>query len=87
MKKNNRNEILQTIHQALEPWLDDHPRIRQHTDLISDIGIDSVGILQMILYIENKYQIEIPVYEMNLEMLANVNSFIDLIESKINANL
>ena len=82
-----RSEILQTIRTALSPWLKDSELIQEGTDLITEIGIDSVGILQMILHLENEYQIIIPEYELDVEMLSSVKGFIDLIESKTNANM
>ena len=85
----NRRQILKQIASLLEPWLDDTNKSRQlneQTNLLSDIGIDSVGILQLILNIERVFAIKIDDSEIDSEMLSRAGRFIDMIERTIHGN-
>ena len=79
----NRKQILKQIASLLEPWLDDteksHP-LNEQTDLLTDLGIDSIAILQLILNIERVFAIKIDDSEIDSEMLSRTSRFIDMIE-------
>ena len=79
----NRKQILKQITSLLEPWLDDtekpHP-LNEQTDLLTDLGIDSVAILQLILNIERVFAIKIDDSEIDSEILSRTSRFIDMIE-------
>lgn len=80
-----RKNILGAIEEAIRPWLKDGG-LTEDVNLIKDIGIDSVGILQLLLNLEKRYQIQIPEYELDMATLSSLEVFIDYIENKIHAD-
>lgn len=82
----NRKQILKQIESLLEPWLDGTNKSHQfneHTDLLSELGIDSVGILKLILNIERVFTIKIDDSQLDSEMFSKTGRFIDMIERAI----
>ena len=50
-----RREIVEQLRILLEPWLQESDmaeQINEQTNLLTDLGIDSVGILQLVLGVE-----------------------------------
>ena len=85
-KVTNRNEILKKIGIILEPWIDDidHPEgLDEHTSPITDIGLDSVAIMQLILGIEKEFNITIRDNELDSEVFSKMANLIDIIEGKL----
>ena len=58
-------------------------QIRKKTHLINDLGLDSVGILHLILAVEKAFDISIKNHELDLEVLSELGNLIELIEGKI----
>lgn len=80
----NRTEIFKTLGPILEPWLDDMTSLDERTDLLIDIGLDSVAILQMVLNIEDKFNITIKDSELDSGVFSKMSNLIDIIEDKVN---
>ena len=83
----NRSELLHQISEYLEPWIlsdADREKIDEKTNLLNDLGIDSVGIMQLLLGVERDYQIVIPEHELDNKVFSRMGNFLDLIESKVN---
>lgn len=57
--------------------------INDNTNIISDLGFDSVKIIQLIVEIENKFNIEIEDEDMDINNLNNCKSLRELIAKKI----
>lgn len=82
----NRKKILDRVKILLEPWIDDvsgADEINEETNMLSELGIDSVGVLQLILGIEQEYGIRINDYELDSEFLSRIGNIINMIESRI----
>ncbi|MBC8482092.1 MAG: hypothetical protein H8D47_05445 [Planctomycetes bacterium] len=83
-----RKQILEKLRTLLEPWIDsgqtDH--VSERTNLLADIGIDSVGILQLVLGVEDEFGITIKDHELESDVFSQMGNFIDIIESRINEN-
>jgi len=82
----SRQQIVEEIKTILEPWLD--VVARGHTGesqahLITDMGLDSVGILQLMLGIEKAFNITIENHELDMHTLSSLNHLAILVEKKI----
>lgn len=85
----SRIDILKKLVVLLEPWLDDideSARINEQANLLTNMGLDSVAILQLILGIEDEFSIIIQDNELDSEMFSRMGNLIDIIESKVNEN-
>ena len=82
----DRTEILKTLEAVLEPWLDDTApySLNEQMNLLTDLGLDSVAILQLVLGIEKQFNITIKNSELDSEVFSKAANLIDLIASKLN---
>lgn len=81
-----RQKIFEQIRLLLEPWVSDPDLIDQmneQTNLIVDLGLDSVGILQVILAVEKEFDISIKEQELDSRMFSEMGNFINLVAEKI----
>ena len=86
-KVNNRNDILRQLRILLEPWVAETEilaELNEDTNLLSDVGVDSVGILQLVLSVEGEFNIKIKDSELDSVVFSKIDNFINLIEVKIN---
>ena len=82
-----REEILGQIRLLLEPWLDnidDSTSLDEQTSLLTDLGLNSVAILQLILGIEKEFNVTIKDHELDSEVFSKMANLIDIIEGKLN---
>lgn len=82
-----RAEILGQTRLLLEPWLDDPEdtdEINEEVNLLTDLGLDSVAILQLILGIEKEFNVTIKDHELDSEVFSRMANLIDLIAGKLN---
>jgi acyl carrier protein len=83
----SREHILKQLKIILEPWIYDNDmaeKIDEQTNLLMDIGVDSVGILQLVLGIEKEFNISIKDHELNSDMFSRMGNLIDIIRAKSN---
>lgn len=84
MASSKRHKILQQLQIILEPWSDGESQIiNESTDLLTELGIDSVGILQIVLNMEKEFGISIDEQELDTEVLSRLGNFIDMVEASI----
>lgn len=84
-----RREIVEQLRILLEPWLQESDmaeQINEQTNLLTDLGIDSVGILQLVLGVEKEFTVTINDHELDSDVFSRVGNLIDIIEGKINEN-
>ena len=85
-RKTSRIEIVEQIRYLLEPWVLDADLINktdEKTNLIVDLGLDSVSILQLILEIERKFGISIKDHELDSRTFSMMGNLVSIIERKI----
>ena len=82
----SREHILKQLRVLLESWLDDTDlaSLNEQTSLLTDLGLDSVAILQLVLGIEKEFNITIKDHELDSEMFSKMANLIDIIENKLN---
>jgi acyl carrier protein len=86
IRKTSRTEIIGQIRCLLEPWVLDADLINktdEQTNLIVDLGLDSVSILQLILEIERKFGISIKDHELDSRTFSMMGNLVSIIERKI----
>ncbi len=77
------NEIKKNITKFIHGILNNkNLEIKDNSKLISDNLIDSLGIIQIITYLESKYEIQINQDELNLENFETINNIVILVENK-----
>jgi acyl carrier protein len=93
MKTNKTNperaEIIERMRNILEPWVSDAAlidKISEKTNLITDLGLDSIGILQMILGVEKEFGISIETSELDSETFSIMGNLLEIIEKKLYEN-
>ncbi|MHC5060696.1 MAG: phosphopantetheine-binding protein [Planctomycetota bacterium] len=81
-----RGEIIEQTCLLLEPWLDDTDlaSLNEQTNLLGDLGLDSVSILQLVLGIEEKFGVTIKDSELDSDVFSKMANLIDIIEGKFN---
>lgn len=52
--------ILQTLIDALKPLVPQGQEINEDTDLVADLGLDSLKVMKIIESVEDRYDISIP---------------------------
>ena len=83
----SRTQILKKLAILLEPWLDDLDQaegLNEQTSLLSDLGLDSVAILQLILGVEKEFSITIKDHELDSDVFSKMGNLINIIEGKVN---
>ena len=82
----DRTEILKTLGSILESWLDDTDlaSLNEQTSLLTDLGLDSVAILQLVLGIEKEFNVAIKDHELDSDVFSKMANLIDIIEGKLN---
>jgi acyl carrier protein len=78
-----QEEIFGTIRSHLAGRGIDQEVVTAEADLASDIGLDSLDVVELTLVLEERYGIEIP--DEDLENVATVRDAIALIEAKTSA--
>ena len=86
MKSGNHDKIVETLIKIIEPWVGDPESIRdvsRNSHLIADLGLDSIGILQVILSIEKDLGIRISNDEIDGNILSRIGNLAELVGVKM----
>ena len=74
-------EIIEAICKLLEPFNAEHKALAATTDIPAELNIDSVGVLDFIMEVEDHFDIEIP---MNVvSEIRTIGELADYVESKV----
>jgi acyl carrier protein len=76
----NQSEIHKDIREHLINEFGLDPSIGDDTSLFSSKMLDSMDVLRLIVFIEQRFDIKIPVFEVSLEMFDDIDSISNLIE-------
>ncbi len=52
--------ILQLLHEILKPYIPQGHNVSEDTDLISDLGLDSLKVMKILESVEDQFDISIP---------------------------
>ena len=65
-------DILDQLFELIKPSVKDGRKLEEDTDLVSDLGLDSLKVMTLVEEVEDKFDISIP-----LNILANVRTIKD----------
>jgi acyl carrier protein len=68
------NTILQKVYEILKPFAPQGQQIEEETDLVADMGLDSLKVMKILENIEDYFDISIP-----LNILPDVRTVKDLV--------
>ena len=68
------DSILQKVYEILEPFVPQGQKIEEETDLVADMGLDSLKVMKILENIEDDFDISIP-----LNILPDVRTVKDLV--------
>lgn len=80
-----RKQILEQLRILLDQWVPDVGLLKnfnEDTNLLADVGLDSVGILHLVLATEKQFNITIQNHELDYIVFSRTGNFINIIESK-----
>lgn len=69
---NAYEEILTQLYELLKPSLKDGQKLGEDTDLVADLGLDSLRVMTLVEEVEDRLDMSIP-----LNVLANVRTIKD----------
>ncbi len=70
----SNEEVLQHILEILKPLVPDGQKITTETDLVADLGLDSLKVMKILESLEDTFDISIP-----LNILPDVHTISDLV--------
>jgi len=88
-EKIEQAQIIEQMRNILEPWVSDTnliDKINSQTNLITDLGLDSIGVLQLIFGIEKEFGISIENHELDSETFSTIGNLVTVIEKKLYEN-
>lgn len=54
-------EILSEVYRGLEPFTKGQVKLSEDTDLVGELGLDSMQVMELLLAIEDRFDISVPV--------------------------
>ena len=77
----SKTEIIEVVCKLLGPFNTEHKALSETTDIPAELNIDSVGVLDFIMEVEDHFDIEIP---MNVvSEIRTIGELADYVESKV----
>jgi len=68
----NYEDILSQLFEIIKPSVKDGRQLEEDTDLVADLGLDSLKVMTLVEEVEDRFDISIP-----LNILANVRTIKD----------
>ena len=77
------SEILPQLLEILKPFTKEGQQLREETKLVGELGLDSLQVMQVLLKIEDHFDISIPLN--NLPMIQTIQELVIEIETLVKA--
>ena len=80
----NRKELITSLQKIVKPYVQDQEAFKnlsEETDFINDLKINSANLVDVILDVEDEFDIEID--NESMEKMLSVKAAIDIIETKL----
>ena len=80
----NREELIPSLQKIVKPYVQDQEAFKnlsEETDFINDLKINSANLVDIILDVEDEFDIEID--NDSMEKMLSVKAAMDIIESKL----
>jgi acyl carrier protein len=65
-------DILMELYRLLKPYVEGELELGERTDLVADIGLDSMHVMNLLLEVEDRFDVSIP-----LNIIADVRTIGD----------
>ena len=81
-----KGRILESIRSIVGPWVSDEEAaegIDEDTDLLTEVGLDSIGVLHLVLGVEKEFGVKIEDFELSSEIFSRAGSFAELVKKKV----
>ena len=88
-EKIGRSEVIGQLREILEPWVSDVDLLddlTERTNMIAELGLDSIGILQVVIGAEKTFGISISDRELDSDTFTMMGNFVGLVQKKIDEN-
>jgi acyl carrier protein len=85
-----REKIFSVIHEFIEMWTDtDLPveTIQEDSNVAADLGLDSIGILHLVINLEDVFGIHIDNGDISHSNMLIIKNMANLVERKTNENV
>ena len=82
----DKNELIAKLKKIVKPYVQDETgfdNLTEETDFINDLKINSANLVDVVLDVEDAFDIEID--DESMEKMLNVKAAIDIITSKLKA--
>ena len=66
--------VLQEIYEVLQPFAKESQSLSEETELVTDLGLDSVQVMEILLQIEDRFDVSIP-----LNIMPDMRTIKDLV--------
>ena len=79
-----RGKLITSLQKIVKPYIQDQiafENLTEETDFINDLKINSANLIDIILDLEDEFDIEID--EVSMENMLSVKSALDIIENKL----
>ena len=68
------DSVLTEIYEVLQPFAKERQTLSEETELVADLGLDSVQVMELLLQIEDRFDVSIP-----LNIMPEVRTVQDLV--------
>ena len=77
---NNRERLVRIVSGLMES--EEDIKLDDNTNLIEDLGFDSVNIINFVILIEEEFGIEFEDFELGLETLASFSKLLEIVNKR-----
>lgn len=77
---NNKERLVRIVGELMES--EEDIKLDANTNLIEDLGFDSVNIINLVILIEEEFDIEFEDFELGLETLASFSKLLEIVNKK-----
>ncbi|WP_353101574.1 acyl carrier protein [Myroides odoratus] len=76
----NDNEIILILQEIVNPFIEKGKIISINDELADDLGLDSIDVVDLVVFIEDKFSIVLE--EEELDSLKSISNLVELIKNK-----
>jgi len=70
----NYDSVLKEIYEVLQPFAKEGQSLSEETELVTELGLDSVQVMELLLQIEDRFDVSIP-----LNIMPDMRTIKDLV--------
>lgn len=79
-----REQIVDKLKEIIEKSIDVNKEDIIGDNLITELGINSVDALEILVWVENTFDIIIEDEDLSIDLLSSINTLADYVENKLN---